>query len=516
MKACIINPPAQVKKREFEEWSDNSVLNVQYLGTAYLEAALEEAGYAITLYDCPSEGIGLSQLCKILEKNKFDIVGISVFYYNLFNFERIAYFLENKLPDTFLFIGGYAPTLDYKKMLKTHPFVSASILGEGEKIVVELFENLEKGKMEWKSTKGIAYYEEQEIKINMATEYIPLDKLPFPNHQLRNKSRTISIVSSRGCYGNCGFCSEKNFSTHTKGPRIRFRTVDNVLKEIDIVVKDLRVKNISFSDSNFLPASKEREKWLIDFLENLEKKNYRVAFNALLRANDVIYYKDYLSQLEQVGFEYLFVGIESFIQRQLNFYEKGITVEKNIQALNLLVENNIQVEFGFLMLDPFSSIEEIRENLKILEGLQIYSSLHYTQEFFSVGSVVYSISGTQIYEVINEYGLNESNDIGYHFINYDVQQYYEILNEWINTMKEYQYIRFLIDKCYYYEQMELAEVLRECLIELYRLDVNCMMCLLDIYDDKEKAMEIINIYRNRVNEIIKEQERIFSKVKELW
>ncbi|MBD5549107.1 MAG: radical SAM protein [Lachnospiraceae bacterium] len=515
MKACIINPPTQVKKRKFEEWSDNSVVNVQYLGIAYLEAALLEAGYEVTLYDCPSEGIGLNQLYKSLKENKFDIVGISVFYYNLFNFERILFFLENKMPDTFLFIGGYAPTLDYKKMLKTHLFVKAIILGEGEKIIVDLFKNLEKGMLEWKNTKGIAYCEGREIKMNIVEEYTHLDKLPFPNHQLRNKCRTISIVSSRGCYGNCGFCSEKKFSAYTKGPRIRFRTVENVIEEIDIIVKNLSVKNISFCDSNFLPASKEREKWLIDFLKVLESRRYKVTFNALLRANDIIYYKNYLPILKKVGFKYLFVGIESFIQRQLDFYEKGITVEKNIQALKLLIENGIQFEFGFLILDPFSTIEEIRENLKILNDLNLYANIHYTQEFFSVGSLVFSISGTKICDVINEHGLNASNDIGYHFVNRDIQLYYKILDEWINIMKEYQYIRFLIDKCYYYNEIVLSEWLRKCLIALYRLDVNCMNCLLYEFKNAELARKLISTYKNKLNEIVEKYNEYICAVIEL-
>ena len=512
MKACIINPPAQVKKEKFEEWSDNSIHNVQYLGIAYLESSLLAEGYEVTLYDCPSEGIDLSSLFEKLENSKYSVIGISVFYYNLFNFERILYFIEKRLPDTYVFIGGYAPTLDYQNMLRTHKFVKAIILGEGEKSTVELFQNLKSGNNQWKKTKGMAYLEDDIVKINYQTECISLDDLPFPLHQLRNKCQSISMLTSRGCYGNCSFCSEKSFSMYTKGTRIRYRSVKNVIEELDIVSLSLKPKSISFCDSNFMPATEDRKRWITEFLHKLLVNRYDIKFNALLRSNDVLFYEELLPMFKKAGFSYFFIGIESFIQRQLDFYEKNITVENNIKAIKVMIKSGISIEFGFLMLDPFTSISEIRENLLILDNLNIYNSIHYTQEFFSLGAVVFSVSGTKIYKEIHEKGIEESNAIGYHFINANVELYYERLKEWIRVLREYKYIKFLIDKCYYYDEKELAVILKKCIVEIYKLDVKFMLELLKVFIDENSTKELVYINKRKLEDIYNKYSRYIECV----
>lgn len=95
-----------ILRKKYEEWSNYSIFNVPYLGIIYLEAVVKEASFSVDIYDSPCEGIEIKELFQSLLEGDYDIIGISIFYYNLYNTERILRFLEKNLSNAFIFIGG--------------------------------------------------------------------------------------------------------------------------------------------------------------------------------------------------------------------------------------------------------------------------------------------------------------------------------------------------------------------------------------------------------------------------
>jgi radical SAM superfamily enzyme YgiQ (UPF0313 family) len=152
---------------------------------------------------------------------------------------------------------------------------------------------------------------------------------------------------------------------------MRIRSVNNVMNELIDAIKHLSPKVLSICDSNFMPASQSRRKWLLEFFTNIHDKQLSLQIRANTRANDILFYIDNLDYFKQYGLTSLFIGIESFIQRQLDLYNKKVTVDENIRSLKLLATLGFKIEIGFIFLEPYVTLNEIYDIMKEngLEGL---------------------------------------------------------------------------------------------------------------------------------------------------
>src|SRR5690606_15620109 len=71
------------------------------------------------------------------------------------------------------------------------------------------------------------------------------DSIPFPAWDLLPPSETYFIQSIRGCPFNCLFCMNPG------GRVARKRSVENVIEEINWIIRDFKPKRISFGDELF-------------------------------------------------------------------------------------------------------------------------------------------------------------------------------------------------------------------------------------------------------------------------
>ena len=83
MKICLINPPMDFMKRSIDfEYSEN-FFTMQHLGLGYIASSLCEKNFETEIIECPMEDISVEQLVMRLEKNNYDIIGFSLYYYNI-------------------------------------------------------------------------------------------------------------------------------------------------------------------------------------------------------------------------------------------------------------------------------------------------------------------------------------------------------------------------------------------------------------------------------------------------
>ena len=66
------------------------------------------------------------------------------------------------LPSSFVFVGGYLPTLSYEQVLNSISGLDCCVIGEGELTCKELMECICHGR-DWRNVPGIAYKEGNEI-----------------------------------------------------------------------------------------------------------------------------------------------------------------------------------------------------------------------------------------------------------------------------------------------------------------------------------------------------------------
>lgn len=331
----------------------------------------------------------LEILSDFIAEWKPDVVGIGTRSKNFKYLPRTITAIRKGNPHAFLVAGGFGPSLEPEIPLEMG--VDAIIRGEGEYILSDLLARLKQGK-NWKDLPGIAYMENGKPHINkVKTIELNLDNFPFPfisndkvfiieNDHLysstdSDKVNTYGkgihfILSSRGCPAECSYCGGRALRDKFKSegvlvPRIRRRTLDNVLDELKQVKIDPEIRQIIFSDEFFIhPADK-----LIKFFHKY-KEEVDLPFFALLSADQIVLHPDMLDAAIDAGLMYCTFGMqtgsEDFCRRVYN--------RKNINA-NILKSINMAWERGlpgwiFMILgNPLESEKYIEYTLDVVNQM---------------------------------------------------------------------------------------------------------------------------------------------------
>lgn len=370
-KTLIINPPLfnPLDRRRSEA-----------LGIAYIAAFLREKGYGIELLDAnQKETIHNDEIINYVLGGAFDIVGISVIGLNVYNSMDIAKRIKDKNRDIKIVAGGHHATSAHQEILRDFPFMDIVVRGEGERTFYELVRAL-KEKKPLEKILGISYRENGQIKVNPQRPLIMnLDEIPFPARDLlpsekqygldegdyvgKKKEIPIDIVTSRGCAFHCSFCSiSAYYSGYTEG-KVRSRSAENIVDEIEEVIKKKKRGYIGISDDNFLKDIKG----VIAIIKELKRRHIELPILCTTRADQIIKNERYIPYLRKNGVLWIELGVESGNDCVLKRFKKGITVQENKKALQILGDNDIGIIIDFIMFDPKTTIEELEKNVFFLE-----------------------------------------------------------------------------------------------------------------------------------------------------
>jgi radical SAM superfamily enzyme YgiQ (UPF0313 family) len=370
-KTLIINPPLfnPLDRRRSEA-----------LGIAYIASYLREKGYGIELLDAnQKETIDKNKIINFVLDGVFDIVGISVIGLNVYNTMEIARRIKEKKSEITIVAGGHHATAAHQEILKDFPFMDIVVRGEGERTFFELVKAL-KEKKPLEKILGISYRENGEIKVNPQRPLIKnLDEIPFPARDLlpseeqygldegdyvgRKKEIPIDIVTSRGCAFHCSFCSIPAFySGYNKG-KVRSRSAENIVDEIEGIIKKKKRGYIGISDDNFF----QDIKGVLAIIKELKRRHIELPILCTTRADQIIKNERYIPYLRKNGVLWIELGVESGNDSVLKRYKKGTTAQENKQALQILGDNDIGIIIDFIMFDPQTTIEELEKNVLFLE-----------------------------------------------------------------------------------------------------------------------------------------------------
>ncbi len=185
------------------------------------------------------------------------------------------------------------------------------------------------------------------------------------------------VEASRGChYDACTFC--------TRPPRAP-GAAKWVQYPIDMVVatvkrlRDAGVTRFTFCDEDFIGNDRDR---CMALAERLGELGNVPAFSFSTRVDNVVDLKGepegnlarrrLFEKLRDVGLSLVFCGAESFCSRQLKRYAKKSTPEGNVRAIRLLQELGLQVEVGFIPFDPFATLQDLEENVRVLDQHELW------------------------------------------------------------------------------------------------------------------------------------------------
>lgn len=346
------------------------VRSTEHVGIGYLSAYLRANDHNVTVFEIKEQDIHNTEKY-LLSLKDFDLIGFTTTCITMKNVIALSKIIKQKYPKVYISYGGHMATFSAEEILKKFSAVDFIVLGEGELTMLDLVNTLEQ-KKNLSNVKGIIYRNGNTIVKNEERPLIQnLDMLPFPDRdqfEQHNKNfQYLRISSSRGCLGNCGFCSSFVGRTQ-KGARWRGRTPENVVDEIEKLVNKYNFHTYDFVDSTFEDPGTMGKQRIKNIANELIKRKLNIYYNCCFRAeNWSDKDNDLLELLVESGLEKVNIGFESGNDKCLSILNKRATMEDNWRAINTLKKHPmIYVTFGFIMLQPYSTLQDIKDNAKFL------------------------------------------------------------------------------------------------------------------------------------------------------
>ncbi len=379
MRILLINTPFHSGYQKFTQ-------EFPPLGIAYIGGLLKKHGYEVHLLDLNAPDEKLPS-----DLHKFDLAGISADTPRHLNALELASRISSaNVP---VAIGGPHVTFMPEDTLSSGS-IDYVVRGEGEYPMLYLAEYLQ-GKRDLQEVPSVSFLRENESVHNHDDCVVRnIDELPFPARELLPmhkykthlaKKRATSIISSRGCPFNCSFCA----SSQLFGLKWRPRDPEAIVEEIEHVQKNFGVSNILFMDDNFT-LDPERT---VRISELIAKKDLNISWMCLSRVNTIVENEDMVQSMAEAGAKMMFIGVESSNPEVLKSYNKKITADVSLQALDILKKYRIDALASFI-------IGNLNEDKKMVKNTINFATK--LRPELAQFSILTPYPGTQLYNKVKD------------------------------------------------------------------------------------------------------------------
>src|SRR4030042_1951979 len=361
MKIMLVSPP-------FKGMSKYPPLGIGYIASTLMENGFPD----VSLLDADIMEYSVEKTIDKIMNDDRDLVGISVCTPAVNTTLKIAERLKN-LDDRLRVIVGGPHISSFPETLLSSRYIDAACIGEGEESFLELSERYKQGR-DLNGVRGVLYKDKGQIIKNELRQTISdIDKIPPPARFLYKLDRYriagefppgkfpfTTLLTGRGCPFNCTFCASKTVF----GRKIRFRSVDMVLKEIEDIVYRFGIRHIQIIDDTFT-FKKSR---VIEFCEKIKKRGLKIIWNCYARVNTVD--PEILKAMKEAGCYMITYGLESGNQDILDNIKKQTTVEMGKRAITLTKKIGIKTQAGFMFGGPGETRESIKQTVKFALSLK--------------------------------------------------------------------------------------------------------------------------------------------------
>jgi len=284
--------------------------------------------------------------------------------------------LKRKAPNLRTIIGGIHPSALPERTLREEE-VNYVCQGEGFYTILQLIQYLSyrlKGKeprpeflkgIWWKTPDDGHIARSPRSELLPAKELPPVawDLLPMDKYRAHNwhclddlahRSPYAVIYTSLGCPYNCDFCNIHQMYLGDK-PSIRYRSPEEVIKEIDLLANNYGLRNIKVMDELFTL----KKDYTIKICDLIIERGYDLNIWAYGRVGLVDY--ETLKKMKRAGINWICYGFESANEMVRRGVNKKFGQSKMVRAIEdtYMAGMHIQANFIFGLTD---------DNLKTMQG----------------------------------------------------------------------------------------------------------------------------------------------------
>lgn len=400
-KAFLIYPPTGIYMRDDRCQAPVKGLTAQPMRTpldlAYMAASLENAGVECRIKDYPAEGNGWPGLERDLKEFDPDMLVISITTPTMVSDMAVCAMAKKFKKGILVVSKGAHYLIKDEEVLSRYLDLDVIIRGESEFTVAELVLKDRLG-----DVPGITYRENGVITKTADRQFLDdLDKLPLPARHLLNNNLYLTpdtrepltlIYTGRGCPHQCVFCAVPPVSGH----KIKLRSAEKIVAEIEDCVKKYNIKNFFFRADTFTWD----EEWVVKICKLIIDKGLRIRWGTNSRVDTIN--ENRLQWMKKAGCWIIGFGIESGNQESLDLMKKKARVEDALKAIALCKKHGIKTYALFLVGLPWDSRKTIKDTVRFMRALDI--------DYIDI-NIAYPLPGTELFDLGKREGLFDENDI---------------------------------------------------------------------------------------------------------
>ena len=337
-------------------------------GTAYIAAALLEAGHDVEIYSQDVHHYPETHLTEFLDKNTFDVVGVSLIagYYQYRKIMKISEAINRSKHRPYYILGGFGPSPEPEHFLKKTG-ADVVVIGEGELTVVELLEAVA-NHSPLQPIKGIAFLAGEKVVITPRRPLIQdLETIAQPAYELfpieyyrllrrphsTNSDFLMPVLSGRGCTFLCSFCYRMD-----KG--LRIRQSEGIIEEVRFLKTNYGINHIDFTDELLMSSFSRVE----ELSQAIIDAKLDITWTCSGRLNFAK--PDLLQLMKKSGCVFINYGIEAMDDDVLKNMKKGLRVAQVYKGIIATLEAGISPGFNIIFGNIGDSQETLNKGVEFL------------------------------------------------------------------------------------------------------------------------------------------------------
>jgi len=374
MKILLLVPPSKNKVNVVRDllygcWCKGKRIggtSLPPLSLLQISAVLKQDDCDVQMLDAAALGMSIQVLCSEIENYDTVILSTSAMTWEddlfvLSSLKKVHVSLK-------VILFGYYATCNAEYLL-SFPVVDVIVRHEPERIIRDLIQTFEEDSL-WRKIKGISFNLNDKYIENPPYPFIEnLDELPFPDRTILSKQASYFnpvakkmpytlMVTSRGCYGSCIFCTSPIFY----GTKIRYRSVESVIKELRLI-KKMGYNEVFFRDELFTFSQKRT----YAICTQIIKEKLGIKWICSTRAD--LLNRDLMNIMKLAGCHMLRIGVESGNQRLLDTAKKGVDLEKVTSVFKWAKQLKIDTHAHLIVGIPGENVGTIKKSMHFIRKI---------------------------------------------------------------------------------------------------------------------------------------------------
>lgn len=310
--------------------------------------------HEVAVLDAKAEEMSMKQVEERIENFNPDIV--AMWTINMTSVNDVKILEIAKKYNAFNILVMNAPVL-LNQLLERFSYIDAAVYDERTFVIKDVAHALSNGG-NLKDIKGIVYRENGHIIDNGKPLAYNHEEMLMPAYDLapmdKYNKKYITVSATRGCPHLCTFCAWGR-------TKVKYRKVEQVLDELDMLVNNYGYNHIGFQDLTFT-FSKQNT---LELMEGIIRRRIKFRWFCSTRVNANIS-MPLLKKMKQAGCYRIFYGVEHVNDQILKNIKKFQTKKEIMRAIKLTKKAGIHPITPFIIGLPGETKDSLKELIRFI------------------------------------------------------------------------------------------------------------------------------------------------------